>query len=160
MICNIIFQTSTSIFASSATQSPHKDHFSSLIRPRKPTFCERLSTQHLNHFPCSQLAESRRLLAVTKSKEKNYEVTIGELRLKLQEYNTKVDQLKQSLQDVQNKNVTLKEENKVITLNFYFIGMSLLLILWEIVYSYLSVNEECGVRSPLDLGNYLIILLF
>ncbi|XP_054273463.1 centromere-associated protein E-like [Macrosteles quadrilineatus] len=61
-----------------------------------------------------QLAESRRLLAVTKSKEKNYEVTIGELRLKLQEYNTKVDQLKQSLQDVQNKNVTLKEENKAM----------------------------------------------
>lgn len=60
-----------------------------------------------------QLAESRRLVATAKSKEKEYEKTIGELRLRLQEASSSKEYQAQSLKEL-NKQVTkLKSRNKV-----------------------------------------------
>ncbi|XP_046670530.1 uncharacterized protein LOC124360726 isoform X1 [Homalodisca vitripennis] len=61
-----------------------------------------------------QLAESRRLLAVAKSKEKEYEVTLGELRLKVQETEMKNQQQSETIQELLDKISLLTSENEAL----------------------------------------------
>uniref|UniRef100_A0A1B6EKL2 Uncharacterized protein n=1 Tax=Cuerna arida TaxID=1464854 RepID=A0A1B6EKL2_9HEMI len=61
-----------------------------------------------------QLAESRRLLNVAKSKEKEYEVTLGELRLKVQETETKNQQQSETIQELLDKITLLTSENEAL----------------------------------------------
>lgn len=60
-----------------------------------------------------QLAESRRLVATAKSKEKEYEKTIGELRLKLQETSSSKEYQAQSIKELNKQITKLKSRNKV-----------------------------------------------
>lgn len=72
-----------------------------------------LNTTNIKGFCFSQLAESRRLLAFAKSKEKDYEVKIGEFRLKIQEADSKMLKQDEKIQILNDSVSKLKAENEV-----------------------------------------------
>lgn len=73
-----------------------------------------LNTINSNGFCFSQLAESRRLLAFAKSKEKDYEVKIGEFRLKIQEADSNMLKQDEKIQILNESVSKLKAENEVM----------------------------------------------
>lgn len=70
----------------------------------------------LNKSVDRNLAECRKLLAISKSKEKDYEIIIKELKLNLLNKSSKTDQHVQAIHDLTQVISRLQEENKVSNL--------------------------------------------